>query len=226
MSIFNKNKDLTKAQKDSISDIFYQIVSDRIISRFDDVIASTENNILLCIKELTKKVSDMDAAIRAMKSDFGGFSEAIAPYLEKEKVNILKDLETKNAEIQKQQEQISDETKRHLFERLFLDLCSSALDHDDIRREGVNSPITIFDDDDRKTYRDILRKYSIKSIHDNPSASTEWRGIKKEEEVKKTEPKTKKGKKNGKKPGRNRKAKATGSRNAVSSDKKLADRQG
>lgn len=225
MSIFNKNKDLTKAQKDSISDIFYQIVSDRIISRFDDVIASTENNILLCIKELTKKVSDMDAAIRAMKSDFGGFSEAIAPYLEKEKVNILKDLETKNAEIQKQQEQISDETKRHLFERLFLDLCSSALDHDDIRREGVNSPITIFDDDDRKTYRDILRKYSIKSRHEDLPASTEWRGIV-EEEHKKAKPKAKKGAKNGKKSGRNRKAKATGSRNAVSSDKRLADGQG
>lgn len=201
-----------------------------------------------------EKMDDRMAVLEAILSRVGGSVLSVEskigvefkPLIELAKTAVQLELEkqadksAKNAEeFQKTRKKLSDEDKEMLSTRLLLLLKRDA--------DNLNLPAEMdggISSDFAKIYNELRVKHGLKPV-ETPPAQTPWlkidgkKGDKKvdkkddkkdkpSKETKKEEkkPTTKKGKKNGTKPGRNRKEKAAGSGNAVSSDKKLADGQG
>lgn len=236
MSIFGNNSKQLESLQNLSGDVLAKILD--LCVKFDILNTAIE------------KMDDRMAVLEAILSRVGGSVLSVEskigvefkPLIELAKTAVQLELEkqadksAKNAEeFQKTRKKLSDEDKEMLSTRLLLLLKRDA--------DNLNLPAEMdggISSDFAKIYNELRVKHGLKPVETLP-AQTPWlkiddkKGDKKDDkkdkpakETKKEEkkPTTKKGKKNGTKPGRNRKAKAAGSGNAVSSDKKLADGQG
>ena len=226
MSIFGKKNKQLEPLQNLIGDTLGKVID--LCVKFD----------LLCDKiekmddRLTAVESIMHRVSASMTNVESKLSVRFEPLIELAEKAVEIDAEKQAAVTAKNREEfyksvkkLSDEEKEMLSTRLLFLLKRDA--------ENLNLPAEIdggISSDFDKMYNELRVKHGLKPVSTLPSSQTPWREIEKteskEEKKEDKKPKAKKGKKNGKKPGRNRKAKAAGSGDAVSTDKKLADGQG
>lgn len=232
MSIFGNNSKQLESLQNLSGDVLAKVMDlcvkfdilNTAIEKMDDRIAVLEATLIR-----------VGGSVLSVESKIG---VEFKPLIELAKTAVQLELEkqadksAKNAEeFQKTRKKLSDEDKEMLSTRLLLLLKRDA--------DNLNLPASMdggISSDFAKIYNELRVKHGLKPVETLP-AQTPWlkiddkKGDKKDKPAKETKkeekkPTTKKGKKNGTKPGRNRKAKAAGSGNAVSTDKKLADGQG
>ena len=169
------------------------------------------------VHELKSRISALESAVHNLNvdlatllgGDFGRIATAANDLVEIERKKIDAEYKQRLAEFEKTQKTLSEDEKEEFFTRMFLLLKT------DIEKR-CPSGNQIWDDDTQKIYNDLRKKHGLKPVERVRQGL--WGPV--------VEDYKKRGKKNGKKPGRNRKAKETGSGDAVPTDKKLADGQG
>ena len=240
MSIFNKNKsrpfDNDQCnQLHTIVSMENSVAREKISSDMRDVSVSLS----LKIDLLRNEILSIASQISDIKTSLKGIRYIIDPVLQENSLKVTDRLAERQNTFEKTRKALSDHEKAAICDRLFAEVYQEAK----TRRYH-----TFTDEEEDLAYENLLDKYGVQKNSNRPGAEldvdcsrkvetpvkvpgadTLVKDDKKEnvaEKQKKAKTKTKKGDKNGKKPGRNRKAKTAGSRNAVSTDKKLADGQG
>jgi len=225
---FNKKKPFTKEIGKTVVKINCTDDQHRLFNEMYecgvDLVHCLENK----IDALESAVCKLNADIsKLLGGDFGRIADAASDLVDVERNKLNIEFNRHLAEFEKTRGNISEEEKERLFARALLLMKSDA--------DGLNIPACMdggISSDFNEIYNELRAKHGMKPVPSDPVPGNEWtpttgttdKGEKSTESNSKT--KTKKGKKNGKKPARNRKAKATGSGDAVSPDKKLEDGQG
>ena len=204
-------------------------LTDRQLELFDEILdASTARYENLCRKlteqlvQVVTKLDNMNSYFKELCGcDFGKIVAAAVSLAETEKAKLVEDQKKRLDEFEKTQKKLTDAEKEELFTRTLLLLKTDT-------EKWCPKGNQIWGEDAQKIYNNLRKKHGLKPV-EMPKSEI-WTPVTDEkptkEEPKKSKAPNKKGKKNGKKPGRNRKAKAAGSGDAVSTDKKLADGQG
>lgn len=227
-ALFNKKEKFTKeigktVVKINCTDDQYRLLNEMYECGVD-LVHGLENK----IAALESAVHRLNADISTLLGgDFGRIAAAASDLVDMEKKKLNIEIDRRLGEFEKTRGNISEEEKERLFAKVLLLMKGNA--------ERLNIPECIdggISSDFDEIYNELRAKHGMKPVPSDPVPGNEWtpttgttdKGEKSTESNSKT--KIKKGKKNGKKPARNRKAKATGSGDAVSPDKKLADGQG
>lgn len=204
-------------------------LTDRQLELFDEILdASTARYENLCRKlteqfvQVVIKLDNMNSYFKELCGcDFGKIAAAAVSMAETEKAKLVEDQKKRLDEFEKTQKKLTDAEKEELFTRTLLLLKTDT-------EKWCPKGNQIWGEDAQKIYNNLRKKHGLKPV-EMPKAEI-WTPVTDEkstnEEPKKQKTPNKKGKKNGKKPGRNRKAKAAGSGNAVSPNEKLANGQG
>lgn len=167
-------------------------------------------------------IAEIRSMISDIKTSLAGIRAIIDPVLQENSLKVADKIAERQNLFEKTQKALSEHEKAVLCDRLFAEVYQEAK----TRRYH-----TFTDREEDLAYENLLDKYGVqksenRSSSECPSVVAESADTAKAAKKNVTKSGTKKGDKNGKKPGRNRKAKTAGSRNAVSTDKKLADGQG
>ncbi len=227
MSIFGKTKS-RPFDNDQCNQLHTIVSMENSVAqeKISSDIRNASDSISLRIDSLRNDISSIKSQISDIKMSLKGIRDIIDPVLQENSLKANDRLVERQNAFEKTRKLFSDREKAAICDRLFAEVYQEA------KTRGYH---TFMDKGEDLVYENLLDKYGVQKNSDRPGTELDIDYSKKvEAPVKvpgtdtkaKAKPKTKKGDKNGKKPGRNRKAKTAGSRNAVSTDKKLADGQG
>lgn len=220
MSIFRKTKS-RPFDNDQCNQLHTIVSTENSVAqeKISSDIRDASDSISLRIDSLRNDILSIKSQISDIKMSLKGIRDIIDPVLQENSLKVADRLAERQNTFEKTRKMLSDHDKAVLCDRLFAE----------VYQEAKTRNYHMFADrDEDLVYENLLDKYGVEKNKNRLSLESNFdeSPTKTETQTATDKKKTKKGDKNGKKPGRNRKAKTAGSRNAVSTDKKLADGQG
>ena len=220
MSIFRKTKS-RPFDNDQCNQLHTIVSMENSVAqeKISSDIRNASDSISLRIDSLRNDILSIKSQISDIKMSLKGIRDIIDPVLQENSLKVADRLAERQNTFEKTRKMLSDHDKAVLCDRLFAEVYQEA---------KTRNYHTFADRDEDLVYENLLDKYGVEKNKNRLSLESNFdeSPTKTETQTATDKKKTKKGDKNGKKPGRNRKAKTAGSRNAVSTDKKLADGQG